>query len=123
MTAYIRFLVKKYLAIIVPCIAAAILAANFSSCEKYILPSLEPAVDTLFFKAAADSSTLNISSNVAWQLSCPEKWVSLSTDRGKGDASVSVKVSESTLPERKADLTVSSETFKKTVVILQQQQQ
>lgn len=55
---------RKIPTIIVSALLALLFAAQFVSCEKYVLPELSISPDTLWFSAAADSQLVYLTTNV-----------------------------------------------------------
>ena len=55
---------RKAATIIIPLALLALLAAQFTACEKYVLPEVNVSADTLWFGAAADSQRLTVWTNV-----------------------------------------------------------
>lgn len=116
---------KKFLAIIIPLLALLTAICQFSSCEKYILPELSIVPDTLTFNATPDSSTLQVLSNVKWSCTsgAESDWYQISPTEGNGNGEVMIKVNENgSQTERSATVAISSETIRKTFLIIQQGQ-
>mgnify|MGYP003298769152 CR=1 FL=1 len=114
-------IVKKALAIIIPLATVLLIAPQFSSCEKYVLPEMSLTPDTLYFRANADSSTVNVKANIKWDVSKSGQinWLEFSPDEGEGDGEVKIKVTASTESSREATLTFRSETLEKKLVVIQ----
>jgi hypothetical protein len=64
--------------------------------------------DSVTVNKNAGNITLNISSNLGWSISCPAEWVTFSTDSAGGSAAVTVSFEASTLAQRTAEITVTS---------------
>lgn len=93
----------------------------FSSCEKYILPSLSFATDTLSVSAAAQTVPQTVVTNVDWSLYSNSNWASSDLTEGSGETAITVSVLENTDAEsRRCSITVETETLKKTFLIIQQ---
>lgn len=60
---------KKGTIVAILSIAALTAAISVSSCNKYVLPEISIAPDSLFFSADSQSATILINSNVIWDFS------------------------------------------------------
>lgn len=74
----------------------------------------------LLFPCEESSLNLSISTDSLWSVSCSEAWVSLSSDSGMGDATLTVTVSANTLlGNRRANLEVVSGSMAQIVTVTQ----
>ena len=97
-------------------------AAQFTGCEKYVLPDMSISPDTLRVGPAADSLYVRLSTNVVtavehgsllWALAEPQ-WFD-------EDATVTIHVGENTGPvSRTGTITFKSEAIQKELVIIQE---
>lgn len=112
---------KKIPAFFASTILVLVPIAQFTSCEKYVLPELDVSEDTLLFSKKAQFQTINIVTNVSWALEAPvlETWLNCSPIFGEGDSIVTVTVQENTGEMRTADVSIFSETIKRKLVIIQ----
>lgn len=81
--------------------------------------SLTP--DTLYFKANADSSTVDVKANIKWKVSKrgQSDWLEFSPNEGEENGQVKIKVAASTESSREATLSFKSETLEKKLVVIQ----
>lgn len=114
---------RKTATILVSALLLAVLAAQFSSCEKYVLPDLTISSDTLRFSAAADSQMLVVTTNVITTI-YPENadnWVKANPEWMDQSSTVCIRVSENPGPEpRTATVPVKSEAILRSLVIIQE---
>ena len=106
--------------ILVPLLVLGLLAAQFSSCEKYVLPDIQLGQDTLFFSAASGSQTLHIATNVITTANPAENWISADPQWFDESSTISIKVAanpDST--SRTGLIPIKSETILKTLVVIQ----
>lgn len=101
-----------------------IILMHFASCEKYILPELVPAKDTLTLPCHAQQDiAIGVSSNVKWHLSVSSgsEWIEATpAAQVKGDTTIFLNVKANTdVESRQGKLVVTSETLEKSIVILQ----
>ena len=104
---------RKAFATIIPVLLLAVFAAQFSACEKYVLPSLEIAPDTLRFGATADSQAVVVTTNVITTL-YPENddyWV---------HARPAWLEQNATVESRTAVIPVKSEAILRNLVVIQE---
>lgn len=114
---------RKLPAIIIPAVLLAVLAAQFTACEKYVLPDLHVSPDTLRFTAATDSQTVTVTTNVITTLyaESSDNWVSASPDWIDSGTPVLIRVAENTGPEsRTATIPVKSESILRNLVVIQE---
>ena len=106
----------------------AVLAAVLpTSCEKYVLPELSVAPDTLMFGAQGGTLTLSLKSNVEWEAginrsedTCVE-WITFTPTFGSGDCEIEVTLADNTAgPLRSLSFDINSETLKRTLTIIQE---
>lgn len=124
---------KRLEKILPACVVAVMLLLQFSSCEKYILPSITVKPDTLVFMATADTVTAIITATVACTVSQPVSddgeavgWASCNSGdfTGKGEGQLTVYVTENPSSQRRnAIITINSEAIKKKVRIIQTQKE
>ncbi|MBR0223154.1 MAG: BACON domain-containing protein [Bacteroidales bacterium] len=114
---------RKAFAIIIPAILLAFFAAQFTACEKYVLPDLTITPDTLWFSAAADSQAINVNTNVITTL-YPENsdsWVQARPEWLDRSRTVFIRVSENISSEsRTAVIPVKSEAIQRNLVVIQE---
>lgn len=114
---------RKRPAIIIPAVLLAVLAAQFTACEKYVLPDLHISPDTLRFTASPDAQTVTVTTNVITTLSAESRdnWVSASPDWTDADTTVLIRVAENTSTEgRTATISVQSESILRHLVVMQE---
>lgn len=101
---------------------AALLAMQFTSCEKYVLPELSFAPDTLSFKSAADSSKMKLNCNVIWYVDPGDaEWITFNPAYGEGPADIMVSVTENGGEAlRSATVYFVTETLKKSFIVEQE---
>ena len=114
---------RKAFATIIPVLLLAVFAAQFSACEKYVLPSLEIAPDTLRFGATADSQAVVVTTNVITTL-YPENddyWVHARPEWLEQNATVFIRVYDNpTTESRTAVIPVKSEAILRNLVVIQE---
>ena len=114
---------RKAATIIIPALLLCLLAAQFSACERYVLPSLEVSADTLWFPAVGPAQTLLVKTNVVTVAKREDDDHWYDTDPAWFDADCEVKVyvldNTDTSP-REAILPVKSEALQRNVVIIQE---
>lgn len=98
-------------------------ALNFTSCEKYILPELILAKDTLLVADTAVVVPVGVTSNVKWSVKVPtdKSWIKATPEaQVKGDSTIIVSIGANTeIEPRDASLSVTSETLLKTIYVHQ----
>lgn len=115
-------MVKKFFTITVPLALALVIALQFVSCEKYILPEMYLSQDTLAFGASSDSLAITVHSNVIWSFKNEDDgWVRGYPNWGDADSVVvfTVKANESPNP-RSLTLNIKSETISRYLFITQE---
>lgn len=115
---------KKVFCIICASIAAGVALMNFSSCEKYILPELVLAADTLYVADTMQVVPVGVKSNVKWTVSMDDQdssWISVTPKaQVKGDSTIYITIEANTEAEpRETSLTVTSETLLKSIYVHQ----
>lgn len=101
----------------------ALFAAQFSSCEKYVLPELQVSRDTLNFGAAADSQKILVTTNVNTVLSMgsEDTWVFADPDFIEETSEVTIYVLENeTGTTRTLTFPVKSESLERKIQIIQE---
>ena len=112
---------RKAATIIIPLILLALLAAQFTACEKYVLPELSVSADTLWFGAAADSQKLVVTTNVITTAETDIIWLWAEPYWFDKTSTVTVSVRENTDPDpRTCTLPIESEAILRHVVIIQE---
>ena len=100
----------------------AVGVAQFTGCEKYVLPAITVTPDTLRFSARADSADIFLSTNV---ITGPEAedgahWISAWPEWFDADSPVTIFVKENTSSdERTGILYFKSEALQKKLVVIQ----
>ena len=113
---------RKVAAIIIPALLIGLFAAQFTACEKYVLPELEISTDTLIFSAQIDSQSVFVHTNTittalpednaAWLHADPQ-WIDESTE-------VFIHVGHYVgSTQRTAVIAVKSESLQKNLVVIQ----
>ena len=100
----------------------AIMLAQFTSCEEYVLPAVSVDPDTLCFQAGLDSQVVTVTTNVVTTIKPGDiDWVSVSEEWMDCDCEITVTVqpNEST-DSRQAELPVKTECFLKYLTIIQE---
>jgi len=113
---------KKTAAILSASLLAIIFISEFSSCEKYILPELSFAPDTLTFSAAADSLPIEVTSNVFWEVKheSENSWLSCDPGPYEGNRTIMFEAkANETGNERSISIDIQSESIRKRLYIQQ----
>ena len=113
---------RKSLTIIIPAILA-ILTFFPSGCEKFVLPEINFAPDTLTFAARADSMALFIETNVITtaKAESDDNWTWATPQWFDADTTVVFHVNENTsTSSRTATIPIKSEAIVKHVVVIQE---
>ncbi|MCK9626273.1 MAG: BACON domain-containing protein [Bacteroidales bacterium] len=111
---------KKFLPILLSVVFTIIIVAQFSSCEKYVLPSLSLSQDTLTFSPEAQDSELIIETNVIWSADNTSNWIILNPSEGELSDTITISVTKNdTGNKRSYKISFNTETIKKSVVIIQ----
>lgn len=114
---------RKAAAIIIPALLLGLLSAQFLSCERYVLPSLEVSPDTIRFTAEGGKLPLLVKTNVVTVAKAEDRdnWYVVDPGWMDTDSELSVIALENTETEsRSAILSVKSEVLMRSVVILQE---
>lgn len=97
--------------------------AQFTGCEKYVLPDISLSPDTLYFRAGADSADILLYTNV---ITAPEqddnaRWISAWPEWFDADSPVTIYVKENTdSTSRTGILYFRSEAVEKKLVVIQE---
>ena len=97
-------------------------AAQFTGCEKYVLPDLSITPDTLRFSAQADSADIYLSTNVITSPVVEEdsKWLSAWPEWFDADSPVTIYVKNNTdSTARTGIINFKSEALEKKLVVIQ----
>lgn len=116
-------MMRKILSFTIFFALAAVLALQFASCEKYVLPELSLTPDTLKFSAAADSLPVQVKSNVIWNSSAANQvdWLKWNRDGMEGDQEMWFYATENTNAlSRRETITFKSESLKRSLVVIQE---
>lgn len=114
---------RKTATILLTVLLLAVLAAQFSACEKYVLPDLTISSDTLRFSAKADSQMLVVTTNVITTIypEMTDNWVRANPEWMDGSSTVFIRVWDNPDPEpRTAVVPVKSEAIRRTLVVIQE---
>lgn len=115
--------VRKTATILVIAALAGAAAAQFSGCEKYILPEIELSRDTLLFSAAHDSITVHVTTNVITTAEAQDDgiyWIDTDPPWFDESSVLVVTVKENTTgEERTGVIPVKSESITKNIVVIQ----
>ncbi len=97
-------------------------AAQFTGCEKYVLPDLSIAPDTLRFNAMADSADIFLTTNVIAKTEAEQgsEWITSWPEWFEENATVTIYVRQNTgQTERTGILYFKSEAIEKKLVVIQ----
>ena len=114
---------RKAVAILLSVLLLAVLAAQFVSCEKFVLPDLTISADTLRFSAAADSQQLVVNTNVITTIypESTDDWVTANPEWFEESCTVYIRVRENPDPQsRVATVPVKSEAILRSLVVIQE---
>ncbi len=116
---------KTILASAVATVTAFVMLAQFVSCEKYVLPELTISRDTIIFNYNIDSASLDIKSNVIWEIETPDisfsnQWVIVRHNWADGDTTVIFKTTLNEGPRRETKARVFSETIERFLILIQE---
>jgi hypothetical protein len=107
-------------------LAAAVViaaAAGMSSCETYILPSLELSQDTILVNKAAQELAFVVNTNVEWSFemeTANARWIDVTPQIGDCTATVTILIDENdTGAARRATVPVKTSTLQKNLYIVQ----
>ena len=98
-------------------------AAQFTACEKYVLPEMSVSPDTLWFGAAPDSQRVFVTTNVITTIrpGLDAEWITTNPDWFDGSCHVMIGVSENEGESaRTAVLPVHSEIIQRNLVVIQE---
>ena len=114
---------RKNPTIIIPALLAFLALAPFSGCEKYVLPEITLAADTLNFAAREDSLGVFIETNVITtaKAESSDNWVWANPQWFDADTLVVIHVRENeATSSRTATIPIQSEAIVKNLVIIQE---
>ena len=114
---------RKITSLLIAAALMGVAAAQFSGCEKYVLPEVDLSQDTLWFSAAADSQVLHVTTNVvttAQPSASDQRWVTTNPVWFDETSDVVVTVKENTGEQRTSTIPVKSETILKNLVVIQE---
>lgn len=113
---------KKAATIIIPVLLLILAAAQFSSCEKFVLPDISVTPDTLRFSARADSAEVRLSTNVITKAEADDDfWITTWPDWFDTSSNLMVFVRENTDSlSRTGILYFKSEAIQKKLVVIQE---
>lgn len=113
---------KKLFTIIVPLAALLVFAAQFSSCEKYVLPEMTLSEDSVYFYSRTDTVSIMVYSNVVWSFTNEDNnWYKGYPNWGDADSLVMFIVEENIDDRpREAELIIKTETISRTLHIFQE---
>ena len=114
---------RKAATIIIPLALLALLAAQFTACEKYVIPEVNVSPDTLWFGAAADSQRLIVWTNVITtaETEGEDSWIWAEPYWFESDCTLVVHVRENLDPEqRTGTLPIKSEAVLRHVTVIQE---
>lgn len=115
-------IVRKISSILVSVLLVMTAAAQFTGCEKYILPDLSIAPDTLRFNAMADSADIFLTTNVISKTEAEQgsEWITSWPEWFEESATVTIYVRQNTgQAERTGILYFKSEAIEKKLVVIQ----
>lgn len=115
-------IVRKITSILVSVLLVLAAAAQFTGCEKYILPDLSIAPDTLRFNAMADSADIFLTTNVISKTEAEQgsEWITSWPEWFEESATVTIYVRQNTgQAERTGILYFKSEAIEKKLVVIQ----
>ena len=113
---------KKYCTLFFAICASGLLLTQFWGCEQYVLPEINLTPDTLRFTAAGGVLPVEVEANVQWKLSIGNEgsgWVTAGAASGNGDLTVGIETTANSDDERKCTVTVTSETIRKRLTVIQ----
>lgn len=98
------------------------LAAQFTGCEKYVLPDISISPDTLRFGPAADSQFVHLTTNVVTSVEQGTLlWAEVYPQWFDEDATVTISIGANTgRDSRTGVITFKSEALQKELVIIQE---
>lgn len=113
---------KKYCTLFFAICASGLLLTQFWGCEQYVLPEINLTPDTLRFTAEGGVLPVGIEANVKWKLTVGSEgsgWVTAGAASGNGDLTVGIETTANSDDERKCTVTVTSETIRKRLTVIQ----
>ena len=113
---------KKFRTLFIALCASGLLLTQFWGCEQYVLPEITLTPDTLRFTAAGGVLPVEVEANVNWKLTIGSEgsgWLSAGATAGNGNLTVGIETTANVDDERKATVTVSSETIRKRLAAIQ----
>ena len=113
---------KKIRALALALFASGLLLTQFWGCEQYTLPEITLNPDTLRFTAAGGVLPVEIGANVKWTLSVGSEgsgWLTAGATSGNGNLTVGFEAAANTDDERVCSVTVTSETIRKRLTVIQ----
>ena len=115
-------IVRKFPTILISTVLVLLAAAQFAGCEKYVLPAISVAPDTLRFSAKADSADIFLTTNVITKPEAEEgsEWITTWPEWFDESSPLTVYVRENTgSSERTGILWFKSEAIQKKLVVIQ----
>ena len=113
---------KKFRTLFFALCASGLLLTQFWGCEQYVLPEITLTPDTLRFTAAGGVLPVEVEANVKWKLTVGSEgsdWVTAGAANGNGNLTVGIETTANTDDERRCTVTVSSETIRKRLTVIQ----
>lgn len=115
--------VRKVSAILLSAALLGVAAAQFSGCEKFILPEITLQQDTLLFPAAGGTQSVLITTNVITTSEPPfrdQTWLSVDPVWFDETTRIQVTAAENTEAEgRTSTIPIKSEAITKSLVVIQ----
>ena len=113
---------KKFRPLFFALCASGLLLTQFWGCEQYVLPEITLTPDTLRFTAAGGVLPVKVAANVKWKLTVSSEgsgWVTAGAANGNGNLTVGIETTANTDDERQCTVTVTSETIRKRLTVIQ----
>lgn len=110
---------KKFATIALISVLSLFVLLQFHSCEKYVLPELSIAPDTLYFGADSLSQDISVSSNVPWETQVTDSWLRASAQYGEGDSTITIIVNKNNGAARSSSVTIQTESLRKSLIVNQ----
>ena len=113
---------KKFRTLFFALCASGLLLTQFWGCEQYVLPEITLTPDTLRFTAAGGVLPVEVKANVKWKLTVGSEgsdWVTAGAATGNGNLTVGIETTANADDERRCTVTVSSETIRKRLTVIQ----
>ena len=114
---------KRLASYLTAVVLLTVIAAQFTSCEKYVLPEVSVSPDTLFFDCKGATKSVSLTSNVAWKIELDhdeQEALNLSNSGGYESCTIDVTVAENLSKARTFVLTVQTEAFDRDLTIIQE---